>query len=226
MIEVERRKPLARTTLWSAVVAGVTAMVVFVIVAYGVTHGSAWTSADLRDFAARRGTVTPMRERLCVIVSLVGSPAAMTVLAVLGAMWLGWQRRLLLFVTWITAFAGASVLVVVLKRTIHRARPDGAELFLNGVSLSFPSGHAVGSVVGFGMLTYLLSLYWTKSNMQRACLAVIASSVVGAVAYSRLCLGVHYLGDVIAGLALGAAWLVICVLTTECAYHWRANSTA
>ena len=75
MIEVERREPMARTTLWSAVVAGVTAMVVFVIVAYGVTHGSAWTSADLRDFAARRGTVTPMRERLCVIVSLVGCAA-------------------------------------------------------------------------------------------------------------------------------------------------------
>ncbi|WP_373063608.1 phosphatase PAP2 family protein [Gemmatimonas sp.] len=205
---------------------GVAALVTFVVIAYGVTHGNALTGVDLRAFAGRQSMVTAEGQRVCVIVSLVGSPAAMTVLAVLGAMWLGWQRRLLLFVSWVTAFAGASMFVVVLKRTIHRARPGGAELFLNGASLSFPSGHAVGSVVGFGMLTYLLSLYWAERNMQRVCLAVIASGLVGAVAYSRLCLGVHYLHDVIAGLALGVAWLIICLLTTECAYRWRASNTA
>jgi len=205
---------------------GIAALGAFVVIAHGVKHGSSLTSVDLSDFAGRHGTVTPTRARFCVIVSRAGSPASMTILAVLGALWLGWQRRLLVFVSWITAFAGARVLVVVMKRTIHRSRPVGAELFLNGASLSFPSGHTVGSVVGFGMLTYLLSLYWAKRDMQRVCLIVMAACLVGAIAYSRLCLGVHYLSDVIAGLALGAAWLIICVLTTECAYRWRAGNTA
>ncbi|MEP7381660.1 MAG: phosphatase PAP2 family protein [Gemmatimonadota bacterium] len=226
MTDVERGYPIRLTTLRAVTMFGVAALIAFVLLAYGVTHKGALTAFDLRDLARRQSTVTEAGQRFSVIVSLVGSPASMTLLAVFGALWLVWHRRILLLVSWITAFAGANLLVVVFKRTIHRSRPVGAELFLHGASLSFPSGHALGSVVGFGMLTYLLALYGVKGEIRRTCLVVIAASIAGFVAYSRLYLGVHYMSDVIAGLALGAVWLIICVLAAEFAHRKRARRHA
>ena len=226
MSDVGRRDPIALTTLYAVTMFGVAALSAFVLIAHGVTHPDALTRFDLRDFARRQSGVTAAGVRFYVIVSLAGSPASMTILAALGALWLGWQRRTLLLVSWVSAFAGTSLLVVILKRTVHRARPGGAELFLHGASLSFPSGHAVGSVVGFGMLTYLLSTYRVNSLIARACLILSAACLVGLIAYGRLYLGVHYMSDVIAGLALGAAWLIICVGATEFAQRTRARHRA
>ena len=222
MSDVERRDPIALTTLYAVTMFGVAALIAFVVIAHGVTHPGAVTRFDLRDFARRQSRVTAQGVRFYVLVSLAGSPASMTMLAALGALWLGWRRRTLLFVSWVSAFASTSLLVVVLKRTVHRQRPGGAEQFLHGTSLSFPSGHAVGSVVGFGMLTYLLATFWVRGEISRACLVLIVACFVGLIAYARLYLGVHYMSDVIGGLALGAAWLIVCVGATEFAQRTRA----
>ena len=48
----------------------------------------------------------------------------------------------------------------MLKQIIQRPRPPGALVFLHGESFSFPSGHAMGSVLGYGMLAYLLVRFW------------------------------------------------------------------
>ncbi len=226
MIDVERRTPLPFTTHRAVTVFGAVALVAFLCLAYLVTHGSALTRMDLRDFDRRQSAISATGTPFWVALSLVGSPASMTLLAVLGALWLGWHRRIRMLVVWASAFAGASLLVVALKRTIHRARPDGAELFLHGTSLSFPSGHAVGSVVGLGMLTYLLAVYRIDRPMHRSCLVLIAAGTVSCIAYSRLYLGVHYLSDVIAGLLLGAVWLLVCVQASEFAYRRTARHHA
>ena len=217
---------MALTTRYTAAMFAVAAFVAFVVITYGVTHGAKLTEFDVRDFAERQRTVTSSGERANVIVSLAGLPASMTILAVLGALWLGWNRRMLPFVFWLCAFAGASLLVVVLKRTMHRTRPFGADVFRHGTSASFPSGHTVGSVVGFGMLTYLLSSFWVNSHRSRIRLALIAVRLVGLNAHRRLYLGEHFLSDVIAGLALGAVWLSIYVQATEFAYRYRARQHA
>lgn len=214
---------MASTTLNVMTMFGAGALVVFVVIAYAVTHSVALTGFDARDFDRRQSTVTAAGKRMFEGLSLLGSPASMTILAVAGAVWLLWKRRGLLLASWVTAFAGANLLVVVLKRLIHRDRPVGAELFLHGPSLSFPSGHAVGAIVGFGMLTYLLSVCWINGDRYRNHLVVLATCTVALIGFSRLYLGVHYLSDVIAGLALGLAWLLSCIVVTELAYRSRVR---
>jgi membrane-associated phospholipid phosphatase len=46
----------------------------------------------------------------------------------------------------------------------------------------------------------------------RALIAGAAAAVAVAVACSRVMLGVHWLSDVIAGLAFGWAWFAICAI--------------
>jgi diacylglycerol kinase family enzyme/membrane-associated phospholipid phosphatase len=94
----------------------------------------------------------------------------------------------------------SAVVNVVLKRIFGRVRPDLANLRTerklrrSPVTLSFPSGHsssAAAFVTGVAM----------ESPLAGAALAPVALGV----GYSRVHVGVHYPGDVVAGLAVGSA---------------------
>lgn len=66
----------------------------------------------------------------------------------------------------------------------------------------FPSGHALVSTVAYGTLAWRLRL-WTPRQR-----ALLAAALVSVIATTRLVLGVHYLVDVLAGVAVGAILLV------------------
>ena len=51
-------------------------------------------------------------------------------------------------------------MAMMLKLVIRRPRPPGAAALLQHFSWSFPSGHAMASLIGYGMLAYVLTLLW------------------------------------------------------------------
>jgi membrane-associated phospholipid phosphatase len=110
----------------------------------------------------------------------------------------------------VLALSGDVVLESVLKHAIQRPRPIYASAALHGNSFSFPSGHAMGSLVTYGMCAYLAATFWTKRSSTRLVVSVAASILVVAIGLSRLYLGVHYLSDVVAGYAAGTVWLTAC----------------
>lgn len=137
------------------------------------------------------------------IVVLVTELGATTTLMFVLAMcyWLTRRRETALVVSY--TLAGAAFLIG-LKALLGMPRPP-EELFvipLDGDEYGFPSGHTFAAVVVYGGL---LSAF--DRTRDRA-LVVGVTTLVVLVALSRVVLGVHYLGDVIAGLALGVAFLV------------------
>ena len=112
-----------------------------------------------------------------------------------------WARKPLLFTTLATAATvwTADLLTSLLKLAVDRERPyeviPAADPLLRwDVAGSFPSGHAATSVAGAIILTYLIG----RGGVWLGLLAA-------AVAFSRVYVGVHYPGDVLAGAVLGAA---------------------
>ncbi|WP_222919190.1 phosphatase PAP2 family protein [Natrinema sp. SYSU A 869] len=65
----------------------------------------------------------------------------------------------------------------------------------------FPSGHALMTTIVYGSLAHRLSISTRRRRF------VSAGLVIAAVCFSRVALGVHYLVDVTAGVAIGAAFL-------------------
>lgn len=111
---------------------------------------------------------------------------------------------------------GALTVTTALKGWLAFERPPGADdptaleflpallqgLYSTGATatgFAFPSGHAVAAIVVYGGLALL-----TRSR--RA--AALAVAVVVAVSATRVVLRVHYLVDVLAGLAIGAVFLL------------------
>jgi undecaprenyl-diphosphatase len=115
---------------------------------------------------------------------------------------------------WVVPFllcvvAGDKVLTNGLKALVDRVRPD-----LNPVAEtlgpSFPSGHSSTAAVLWAAVALILA-----RRLGPRAITPLAATAVGiavAVACSRVLLDVHWLSDVIAGLALGWAWFAVCAV--------------
>lgn len=189
-----------------------------------VVHHDPLTLFDLDVARWLRAGATPRGIQTAVIISLVGSPVSMAVLAAVGGAVLAVRRWWITLVVWFAAFAGGGVLDWAIKRIIQRPRPPGAEAYLHGPSFSFPSGHVVGSVVGFGMLAYLLVAFFARRRRDRWIIGAAATVVVLVIGVARIYLGVHYFSDVIGGLAAGIVWLSVCISGAEVALGQRGLS--
>lgn len=106
------------------------------------------------------------------------------------------------------AIAGAGALYDVIKPLVGRMRPPVALQYGRpDTDWSFPSGHATQSASFYAMLAVVLTTWiWPR---RRLVVSLGAAFIVAIVAGSRLYLGVHWLTDVLAGLALGLAWVSI-----------------
>lgn len=164
--------------------------------------------------------------RLWMAVSLVGSPVAMTALAFLVVGVLAAQRRRLMAVGGIVAQGGGAIINETLKQLIHRPRPLGAQPYLYGHSWSFPSGHAMGSLIGFGFLGYVIVACWSVKRRTHVLAIALAAALTLAVGLSRLALGVHYVSDVLGGWAIGATWLLGCILVLQRAARAEQHGSA
>jgi undecaprenyl-diphosphatase len=69
----------------------------------------------------------------------------------------------------------------------------------------------MGSVVGYGLLVYLLLLPLLRRRRDRLAVVLAVTTLVLLIGFSRVYLRAHYLSDVIGGFALGAAWLGVCI---------------
>jgi membrane-associated phospholipid phosphatase len=103
---------------------------------------------------------------------------------------------------------------VLMKFAFHRARPTFDHPLLVLTSYSFPSGHVAGATLFYGFLAALLASRCAQWR-HRLLLVLAASLLIALVALSRMYLGAHYLSDVLAAFAEGAAWLTWCLMVSR-----------
>ena len=112
------------------------------------------------------------------------------------------------FATRIAALSLSSLLLMfTLKLFFQRARPD-LPVIGDVSGYSFPSGHALISVVFYGLFIHM-AWHEVKIKWIRIALIVLLSMLILLIAFSRVYLRVHYASDVIAGIAVGFIWLVL-----------------
>lgn len=114
--------------------------------------------------------------------------------------------------TLVAAMAGSSLLTMLLKEVFARARPSEALLLgAPQTTYSFPSGHSLNTAVFAGTLAGFALL--SSAPPTRKALAVLAAAAgTAVVGLSRIYLAYHWLTDVLAGWALGAAWTCLVAL--------------
>lgn len=123
------------------------------------------------------------------------------------------ERRPRTALVYAIAFLAATALTDLVKVTLGRERPPGAELLGVG-GFSFPSGHALNSMVTYGLIALLV---W-RSGLPERVGRLIAAGLVAVplvVGLSRVALGVHYPSDVLAGWLAGLVIVAVVCLVTD-----------
>jgi membrane-associated phospholipid phosphatase len=102
----------------------------------------------------------------------------------------------------------SGLITEIAKQAANRPRP--ATALVPAPSTSFPSGHALGVMVGvLALLTIVLPVI---HRSLRAWLVAFGAVTVIAIGIGRVVLNVHHPSDVVAGWALGYAYFVACLL--------------
>lgn len=164
------------------------------------------------DLDARAWTQPLRHDRLELpmqMVSSLGDATGLVPIILLASLALWRFRRgwavLLPFV-----MAGTGALQYLAKWAAQRPRPNEAPW-------GFPSGHTLSVAVLAGLLLYLLLTAIARHRRGRWLACAGATAPVAMVAWSRIYLDMHWLSDVIGGLAIGAAYLLLVVGLAELA---------
>lgn len=186
----------------------------FVRVAYSAFSDRKIAEWDSFVFTVFQSWTTPLSALFFKSVTLLGSYGVIT--AALSCILL-----MILKKKWLYAISagvmviGGQLLVLVLKMSFERASPITEDpALLSWFGFSFPSGHAMGSLIVYGMIAYFIIL-WSKKWVFSTGVTFIALLLVSCIALSRVALGENYLSDVLCGLAGGIVWLSSCLTALE-----------
>lgn len=100
----------------------------------------------------------------------------------------------------------SGILNPLLKIVISRERPT-LEHLVTETSYSFPSGHALTSMVLYGTIFLLIPLFF-HSKTGQIIMKILLISLILLIGISRIYLGVHFPSDILAGYCLGLTWLL------------------
>ena len=187
----------------------VAAMVGYALLWLGYRHSWGWLATV--DSAALRGclaaaTALPGWVGWWNGVCTVFAPVVFRLLAMIVAGVALYRRRLraALFVLVSVEFSG--LVSQGAKDLADRPRPSTA--LVTAASSSFPSGHALGVVVG---VAALLTVGWPVWNRRaRVAAGAVGALLVVMVGFGRVALNVHHPSDVLAGFALGYSYWWLC----------------
>lgn len=197
----------------------------------GIAGLSLWAFAHIADEVMEQETLNfdrnilltlhgwhrPWLDRLAIFITNLGDPWTLGISSGILALLL-WRRRRVEAIVLTVAATGAIGLNVLLKAFFDRPRPELWNRLVNVRYHSFPSGHAMVSIVILGIIGYWLAVQHPK---RRSIIFAITALWILATGLSRLYLGVHWPTDVIAGYAAGLVWLTACILSLEIV--WRRS---
>jgi membrane-associated phospholipid phosphatase len=212
--QYQRAKDRQKTSLLSldrvlkrALLLGGLCFLLFVVTA-AVTGPGALLQPANQDATARiHHALTPQTVTLFKDITWFGSPGIWVVSLSAGALLL-WRRQWLHVAIGLGAIGGGGLLNEIAKHLFARPRPIFPGPVLVMRSYSFPSGHSMSSLITYGLLVYFA---WLALKDRRVRLVLLGGLVVwiALIGFSRVILGVHFVGDVIGGWTLGGAWLVL-----------------
>ena len=206
-LDPERATGLALTLALVVVLAGglVLALLAVVVRSTDLLAGLDGTVAEWGD----RHTTAWSHDGLTLVTSLGATWTVVLVAVVVALIEIGQTRSRWVAPFLLAVILGDKLLTETVKDLIDRARP-ALEPVAATLGPSFPSGHSSTAAAAWAAFALVAGRWWGRRAWPA--LAGVAVGIAVAVAVSRVLLDVHWLTDVLAGLALGWAWFAVCAI--------------
>jgi membrane-associated phospholipid phosphatase len=183
---------------------------IFGWIAEDVVTGDPLTVVDMNIAVWLHLHATPALTDAMIFISLLASWPVVMGICLFMASYFVWKRSHYRLLAMTLIIPVGMLLAVMLKLAFHRSRPAWDDPILMIETFSFPSGHAMAATLLYGFLA-AFGVRKAQAWRWRVLTVLAAGTLVVLVGFSRLYLGVHYLSDVLAGIAAGSAWLALCL---------------
>ncbi|CAB4626896.1 unannotated protein [freshwater metagenome] len=202
-----RRKQMIRAVKWSSLF-----FVGFIVVTQQVLTNGPLIALDARIANAKRIDFAPWIDFILMRIDDLGLRGLTATALLVAAIYIA--RR---FKTWrplnlaILSIIVLNLIVGLAKLLIGRTKPLlNVDLIYAG-GLSYPSGHASNAILSWGVLAYLIYRY-AHVDRYRGRLASAGVALISvSVCVVSLIRNTHWLSDLVGGLFIGAALLVMVI---------------
>ena len=187
-------------------------LVLFALLGFGI---SVIHPADAAISVALASLRSPLMTNFFTVLTTLASPPALIFFSLLLILLIREQKY------WTPILANLSISVFLnlgLKDVFMRVRPTEVSQLVLETNFSFPSGHAMAAMCFYGFIIYLLARSPRLRRFKKS-LSVALGALIALIGLSRVYLGVHYTGDVLAGYAIGAAYLITFTSFVSAYFH-------
>ena len=195
-------------------------MLVFLLVALMICTWAGYlvfiqenTYFDEAVFDALSPYTSPALTNFIVFISFLAKHTFLIPINILLLLFFLYKKKKRLAIRLVVIALSSLSLKIILKLLFNRPRP-GNPLLEQVSGLSFPSGHAMLGVTFYGLIILIL-LHEMNSTWWRNVIIGLIVILILMIAFSRVYLRVHYISDVISGLAVGFIWLTLSLFMIE-----------
>ncbi|EKE00619.1 MAG: hypothetical protein ACD_21C00308G0002 [uncultured bacterium] len=220
---------------------------------YQVLTAGFFTDLDKPIYYLLRSLRVKSLDYISVVMTSLGDITMLTISSGLFLMWLLWKRYWYIAAHWFgvlilcaITIGGAKILVYIPRpiyeksissfTSIHALLSLIVDKYLSSFSIihkalsmafekstsSFPSAHTALSFVVYGFLAVIIARESKKQNRLNP--YIISGVLVVLVAFSRLYLGVHWLTDVVGGVFIGLAIVLLATTSYRRRHHFHFSA--
>ena len=155
---------------------------------------------------------SPESTQIAIVIDYGFDTIPLLVFSLATAAYLLYKKRKGYALLLLGAMAVDVALLALFRTLVYSPRPSDGLIIVQGYS--FPSGHVMGSVVLFGLLTYFAWGHW-KSSAARSLSGSLYLAISLVVGFDRIYLNVHWFSDVLGAYLLGISLLALSILLLE-----------
>ena len=144
----------------------------------------------------------PLADRLMAGLASLGDAAVLGPAAAIALAYLLWRKRWMAAAHWLAALVFGLVLTTLLGAVIDMPRPPTAP-----AGFGFPSFAVTMTTITFGFFAVLIAR--ELPGRKRVWPYLLAGVVTTVIGFARLYLGAHWPSDLIGGMLLGLAWILV-----------------
>lgn len=182
----------------------------FLALSYAITHNTDLIKLD--DWVLQYLTQIqhPQWTLFLTVLTHLGGVVANSLFAMAFLIFLRYKKWYKAFNFYLLSYVGALILYLGFKQLIARERPQSA--LIDVINYSFPSGHATLSMSTVLLVYFIIRTKYPMSILNKNFLLLTGITWALGIAFTRIYLHVHWLSDVVAGLALAIFWVTFIYL--------------
>ena len=200
----ERKKEFVTSCIISGLL-----FVAFILITISVLHLNFISKLDYNIFKIKRHTYRGLSSHILLAIDDFGLRSFTATVLITSSVFIAYFKKSFRPINLsLLSLLALNLVVGVAKLSIGRHKPKANFDLIHSSGLSYPSGHAANALLSWGLLAYLLFVFFDKKWLKRSWLY----SLVGAISLS-MCLvslmrNTHWFSDLIGGLLLGGSLLV------------------